>query len=188
MATDASNATSKIDSQVNRARAGDRAAFSALVQAHDAQMRALVFTTINTDSGMDDILQTAYLNAYRAMGRFRADAKFSTWLHRIVYNAAIDHVRKVNRRRETHLEPVLNTADDDAAHDKTLAERDALTQALDTLSPDHRACVLLVDAHGHDYQSAADILEVSEGTVASRLSRARAHLRRELDLNGGGRS
>lgn len=170
---------------VDQARAGDQAAFMALLRQEDAHMRALVFTTLNTDAAMDDVLQEAYIKAFRAIQNFRGDASFSTWLHRIVFNAAIDHTRRNQRHRHEDLDRIGEQPDPKSDVGHQVSQRDSLTVALNELTAEQRACVLLVDAEGYDYQSVADMLGVSYGTIASRLSRARATLRAALDLSGG---
>jgi len=170
---------------VDQARAGDQAAFIALLRQEDAHMRALVFTTLNTQTGMDDVLQEAYIKAFGAIGKFRGDCSFSTWLHRIVFNATIDYSRRNRRHQHEDMHHLDHEPDPQSGVGHQVVERDALGSALNELTAEQRACVLLVDAEGYDYQSVADMLGVSYGTIASRLSRARANLRTSLELSGG---
>lgn len=163
---------------------GDRhAEFSALVHRHDHRMRALAYRLLGTTDGMDDTLQEAYLKAYRAFGTFRGDSSAETWLYRIVYNACLDRLRARSRSappmsldlmREKGLEPT------DDGFEPDVGERLALSRALAMLPPDRRAAVLLVDAFGYDYRTAAEVLGLRPGTVASRVSRARRTLRATL--------
>lgn len=168
---------------LERARAGDPAAFADLLKTHDPGLRALAFRLLGDRSQMDDVLQDAYLKAYRSLPRFEGDSAVGTWLYRIVYNACIDDLRARARR------PVVPLSDAPAGlasvegHEARLSDRSALAAALDRLSEDQRAVVLLVDAEGFDYAAAADVLGVAPGTVASRLSRAHAALRLEMGVD-----
>lgn len=169
---------------VARARQGDHGAFRELVGHYDAGLRALAYRLLGDRHRMDDVLQDAYLKAYRALPSFRGDASPGTWLYRITYNACIDELR---RRRNVVQLPLERAEDHPDPHGDVGAragDRAVLAQALDTLPPDQRAVVLLVDAKGFDYADAAAVLGIPEGTVRSRLSRARARLRRAL---GAGR-
>ena len=160
------------------ARGGDHAAFTTLLRRHDDQMRALAWSVLRDRSAMDDVLQDAYLKAYRNLDRFRGDSRFSTWLHRIVYRTCLDHLR---RRRE-----VVGLVDDDdppgpAGPQGDVDERLALQQALETLDPETAAALVLVDRDGHSYEEAGVVLGIPAGTVASRLHRGRRALRAGLD-------
>lgn len=152
----------------------------ALIAAHDRSLRALAFRLLGDREGMDDVLQEAYAKAFRGVARFRGEAAASTWLYRIVYNACLDELRRRERRRTEPLGAEVAAADPFAASE---AWAD-LAAALASLPVEERAAVLLVDADGYDYASAARVLGVPEGTIASRLSRARASLRAALREEG----
>ena len=163
---------------VEAARAGDHAAFTTLLQRHDDQMRALAWSVLRDRTAMDDVLQDAYLKAYRNLDRFRGASRFSTWLHRIVYRTCLDHVR---RRRE--VVGLVDDADPPATGrpQGDVDERLAIQQALATLDPETAAALVLVDRDGHSYEEAALVLDIPAGTVASRLHRGRRALRAVLD-------
>ena len=152
----------------------DEQAFAQLVREHDANLRALAYRLLGDRDRMDDALQEAYLRAYRALPRFRGDSSLATWLYRVTYNACLDELR--NTPQVVALDSVRERADPRPGAAETIELADALA----ALPPPDRAAVLLVDAQGFDYRSAADVLGIPEGTIASRLSRARAHLRRYL--------
>lgn len=164
---------------VAAARAGDVAAFESLVREHDDRMRAVAFRMTGGRAAMDDVLQDAYVKAFRSIHRFRGDARFSTWMHRIVVTTCLDHARRVTRRSEDELpdDPVPTGGGlDDPSADSVVRRMD-LRHALDRLDPDHRAALLLVDGEGLSYDEAGAVLGVPAGTVSSRLSRARATMR-----------
>lgn len=171
------------------ARAGDADAFERLVRANDDRMRALAFRMLGSRSAMDDALQEAYLKAFRKVGGFRGDSAFATWLHRIVATTCIDHARQASRRSDVPLaedpevaDPVSKPSGHVDRVGDAVAGRTDLQRALDRLSPDYRAALLLVDGEGMSYDEASEILDVPPGTVASRLNRARRTMRDLLDI------
>jgi RNA polymerase sigma-70 factor (ECF subfamily) len=135
---------------------------------------------------MDDVMQEAYVRAFRSLHGFRRDAEVGTWLYRIVTNACIDELRRGGRRPQPVdvTEHAWARADTGPGPDRVVGAADAVLRALRTLPDDQRATVVLVDGEGVDNVTAARILGVAPGTVASRLSRARAALRRELGEEG----
>lgn len=164
---------------VHDARSGDAQAFSQLLQEHDDKMRGVVWRLVDSPSEMDDILQDAYLKAWRGLDGFRGDAAFSSWLYRIVYTTALDHLKAQRRRRVVPLDEAGPIGIDDATG--VLVESDALRTALAELPEDQLAVVTLVDGQGASYDDVAELLGIRPGTVGSRLNRARATLRRLLD-------
>ncbi|HEX5469050.1 MAG TPA: sigma-70 family RNA polymerase sigma factor [Gaiellaceae bacterium] len=169
---------------VEQARRGDEAAFGALLRHYDPGLRALAFRLLGDAERMDDALQEAYIRAFRALPHFRGDSKLGTWLYRIVYNACMDELEAASRVVQLPLESVAERADPRAAVAESVADRSDLAVALESLTPEDRAAVLMVDAQGFRYRDAAEALGVPEGTIASRLNRARATLRDAL----GGRA
>ena len=171
-----------------RAQAGDLDSFVELIGLHDRALRGLAYRLLGDPQRMDDVLQEAYLKAFRSLGGFEGKAAFGSWLYRIVYNACMDQLR---RRRNGFLSVPLEEADGfaDPMPDpgEVAAQRLDLADALASLSPDMRATVLLVDAEGMDYESAAQVLGIPVGTVRSRLSQARRLLRLALSDDSRGR-
>lgn len=173
-------------SLVRRAVDGDVDAFTKLLREHDDRMRAVAHRLVGSQSVMDDVLQVAYLKAHRALPGFRAEADFGTWLHRIVVNAAYDHLRRVGRRAEVPLQSVPELVSVESMEER-LALGTQLQEALASLTPEFRAAVVLVDGEGLSYAEAADVLDIERGTLASRLNRARAQLRDRLRSDDRGR-
>ena len=175
---------------VAQSLAGDSQAFSALLKRHDDKMRGVVWRLVQSQAEMDDVLQDAYLKAWRRLEGFRGEAAFSSWLYRVVYTTALDHLKASSRRR---IVP-LDEASAQPTHDAHGALLDSfeLRDALAQLPADQLAVVALVDGQGESYEDVAALLSISPGTVGSRLSRARATLRRQLSAshtsNDGGRS
>jgi RNA polymerase sigma-70 factor, ECF subfamily len=160
---------------IDRAQHGDQEAFAAVIRHYDPGLRALAYRLLGDRDLMDDVLQEAYVKAFRALPRFRGESRLGTWLYRIAYNACLDELRRSYRTEEVPLEAEVPSRAGDPG-DVAARSRD-LAQALAALPSEERAAVLLVDAQGFDYRESARILGIPEGTVASRLNRARASLR-----------
>ncbi|NNE74678.1 MAG: sigma-70 family RNA polymerase sigma factor [Acidimicrobiales bacterium] len=173
------------DTLTTQAQAGDRHAFAQLLRMHDQRMRALAYRLLQSAAAMDDALQDAYLKAFRGLRDFRAESTFGTWLYRIVYTTCIDHHRRIGRRAEVPIETVVAeltaTAAGGPAFDERVVANEVILAALDRLPPDQCAAVMLVDGDGYSYDDAAYLLDTTAGTIASRLSRARASIRAELE-------
>jgi RNA polymerase sigma-70 factor, ECF subfamily len=169
---------------VPHTRRADAVAFIDLVEAHDLSLRRVAFRLLGDPDAMDDVLQEAYLKAFRSLPRFRGRSTHATWLYRIVYNACLDELRRRRTNRTVPLD--LATAEEAEDPFDAVAGRSALADALASLPPDQRAVVLLVDADSFDYRAAADVLGVEVGTIASRLNRARAALRHTLSTTDEG--
>ena len=141
----------------------------------------MAFRLLGERDGVEDVLQVAYLKAFRALPSLRQEEWFKTWLYRIAYNACMDELRRRGRERLTPLDETVAEREDPAPEvAETVVSRQELEAALAALPVDMRAAVLLVDAEGLTYDAAARVLGVPRGTVAARLSRARARLRRVL--------
>jgi len=159
---------------VGRAQRGDPDAFEILVRTHLADAYRMAFHLVGDASTAEDVTQDAFLSAWRALPRFRGDAKFSTWLHRIVRNTAVESLRSAARRRRL---AALHRPDDPVP-DPSL--RTAVRDAIDTLPDDLRETFVTVEVLGFTYPEAASILGVAIGTVRSRMHRTRRRLMAEL--------
>lgn len=154
-----------------------RRRFENLLDRHGPRLRRVAFGMLADPNRVDDVLQEAYLKAFRRLpSQFENDRVESAWLYRIVYRCCLDELRSRRRRPEAPglVEEALGTSDEDAVQSLAVAA------ALAELPPDARAVVLLVDVIGLDYETAASALRIPRGTVASRLNGARARLRAEL--------
>jgi RNA polymerase sigma-70 factor (ECF subfamily) len=166
--------------KLTAARAGDRSAFTALVEHYDSRLRALAYHLLGDPDQTDDALQDVYVKAYRGLAAFAGASALSTWLLRITYTTCIDHLRRRGR-----LVPVPDLAPQALLPDgpdptDDLSGRAAVQSALRRLPPEQRAVVVLVGLQGLEYRQAAEILDVPSGTIASRLSSARKTLRNAL--------
>ena len=182
---------------LERLRAGEAAAFERLVEERHADIYALLHRLTEDPEEARDLTQETFLQAFRAVPHFRGDADLRTWLYRIAVNQARNRWRWWRRRRRSQTVSLDAT---DEAHEQPLAARLAdergvnpeqaalarererlLTQALRTLSRAYREVVVLRDVEGLSYEEVAATLEISVGTVKSRLSRGRNELRRRLE-------
>lgn len=156
---------------------GDPEAFGVLITRHHRRLWSVAYRTSPTPEDAADALQDALLNAHRMAHRFRADARVTSWLHRIVVNACLDRVRR-NRSRSTL---PLNDRDslvvaDPADHISAVDLSVSIGRALHHLNADQRAAIVAVDIEGYTLADAADLLGVPIGTIKSRCSRGHARL------------
>jgi RNA polymerase sigma-70 factor (ECF subfamily) len=152
-----------------------RRRFENLLDRHEGRLRRVAFGMLGDPHRVDDVLQEAFLKAYRSLPRrFENERLESAWLYRIVHRCCLDELRTRRRRREVVAELEHVPAADHG--DASLVVAGALAQ----LDEQARAVILLVDLIGLDYDTAALVLRVPRGTVASRLSAARARLREAL--------
>jgi RNA polymerase sigma-70 factor (ECF subfamily) len=157
---------------VARARRGDRWAFEQLVERHQHRLFTLAARTLGSVDEAGDAVQEAFIRAWLALPRFRGGSLFSTWLYRITLNAA--HDQRLKRRAEP-LEETGEPADpQDAFAVSELSS--ALQQALNGLEDEYRVAVVLYDVLGCSYREIAELTEVPEGTVKSRIFRGRSRL------------
>lgn len=154
----------------------DAVVFTAMLREHDPSLRGVAWRLVGED--LDDVMQTAYLRAFRAWPTFRGECAVRTWLHRIVYTTAIDHLR--GRARQRGVADLFGRLEPDTFVDVVADDRLDLTAALSRLDPVERAVLVLVDVEQMTYRDAAAVLGVPEGTIGSRLHRARRALRRQL--------
>ncbi len=163
------------DALLRMARKGDPDAFMRLLAPERARLESLAYRLLEDRADVADVLQEVYVSAYRALPKYRGDARLATWLYRITYNACLRH--QARRPKVTDSGPEGTTAPD---HADSVAERLDLAAALAQLPIEQRALVLMVDRDGFNYRAAAEALSIPLGTVSSRLAAARAKLREAL--------
>ncbi len=167
------------------AREGDRAAFEQLVLATSSDTYSLAHRLVGNDDDACDVVQEAYLRAFRGIQRFRGDAQFSTWLHRITANCAATHLGRRLRHRHEQLGEDDALLDTSPAHDppavaESHALRDRVTAELAELPPRLRAVVVLRDVYDLPHEAIAAELGISVAATKVRLHRARKRLREQL--------
>jgi RNA polymerase sigma-70 factor, ECF subfamily len=179
--------------------AGDPTAFGTLFTRHRDRLWAVALRTTGDPEEAADALQDALVAAFRRAESYRGDAAVTTWLHRVVVNAALDRLRRRRTRATDQLPDDLEehagrgtlrtgtTETEDPAEAAVRADRRReVLAALATLPVEQRAVLVLVDMEGHSVEEAASILGVPTGTVKSRCSRGRARLLPLLARNQDG--
>jgi RNA polymerase sigma-70 factor, ECF subfamily len=169
---------------LTRHAAGDRDAFGELFRRHRDRLWAVAVRTLGDPEEAADALQDAMIAALRRADSFRGDSAVTTWLHRIVINAALDRMRRRAARPATACQDLdalatggQSLADPSGSSDTAIDVRAALQH----LSPEQHAALVLVDMLGYPVADAAQVLGVSEGTVKSRAARGRARLLPRLE-------
>jgi RNA polymerase sigma-70 factor (ECF subfamily) len=152
-----------------RARDGNLFAFDEIVKRYQRRVYATAVRIVRRHDVADDVVQEAFLRAHQALGRFDLARPFGPWICRIAANLAVNHVRSPQAREEALPEAHASVLETEA--------RTELARALDGLSADQRAVFVLRVYEELSYKEIAESLEISMGTVMSRLSRARERLR-----------
>lgn len=170
---------------VDRARHGDRDAFGELVAIHQRDVYTLAVRLVRDRDQAFDVAQDAFIRAWQAMPKFRGDAKFSTWLHRITVNTAWTHRTKQNRVRIDPLdslvvEPQATTLDPVRAGE-SVSIGPRIEAALSRLSYSIRSVVVLKDIYDWSHAEIAEHLDISVTAAKVRLHRGRKELRARLD-------
>jgi RNA polymerase sigma factor (sigma-70 family) len=179
-------------SLVERCAGGDTAAWEELVRTHTRRVYSLCYRFTNSDAEAQDLTQDVFLRIFKTVKTFRAEeGSFTTWMARLTRNLLIDNYRRKRQDRMTDsLEPQLPMLQEQLASssrpDGLVAGREAkerLQAGLQKLSPELRETLILRDLEELEYREIAEILRIPEGTVKSRLNRARTELARILQRN-----
>lgn len=169
---------------VEAALDGDNKAFGKLVERYQKKVYGLAFGILRNREDAWDVAQDAFVKAYKNLSTYEGNAAFYTWLYRITYNLSLDVLRSKGRRATEELtEQTQEAAGDDSPrpeHPSETAERrelaEVVTQAMSKLTEKHRAIIVLREIEGLSYEEMADVLQISKGTVMSRLFHARRNL------------
>ena len=180
---------------IHKAAEGDAHAFEALLLAYQKQVYNLALRmTGNPDDAMD-LSQEAFIKAWRGLSSYRFDSAFSTWLYRLTSNVCIDFLRKQKKQKTVPLQYM-----DEASEERELSipdpglsteeqvmaqmEHERVAAAMEQLEPEYREALTLRVVNGLSYTEIAAILNIKEGTVKSRIARAREKMRLIMQKGG----
>ena len=175
---------------VTRLRAGDEAAYEQMVRTYGARLLAVARGLLRHDEDAQDCVQSAYISAFKGLPTFKGGCQLSTWLHRIVVNAALMKLRTRRRKPEESIEPLLPTYLDDGHHTEDFAEwavradrlleakeaRSMVRAAISELPESYRTVLILRDIEEQSTEEVAIQLACSANAVKVRLHRARQAL------------
>jgi RNA polymerase sigma-70 factor (ECF subfamily) len=187
-------ATATLDDSIliRRFQNGDVSAIEELIRKHQNRAYQYAFRLTRSPDEAADVVAEAFVRVYKAIGSFKGESAFTTWLHRIVTNCFLDRRKKQASRPAVSLEATLNIGgseverqfEDDAASPHEEAERGErnirLGEAISKLPEYQRAMIMMYHSDMLSYEEIADILDLPMGTVKSRLNRARLALRELL--------
>ena len=179
---------------IARVRNGEHDAFYDLVRPHERGLYLAALSIVNNAADAEEVVQEAILKAFKAIGQFRGEAKFSTWIIQIAINEARMKLRKDRRHLYESLDESRKGEDEGDYIPRDFADwreipsealesarlRQALRKALDSLSPKYRQVLILRDVQHLNIAETAELLGVNEGTVKTRLLRARLMMRDAL--------
>lgn len=173
---------------IKRAKSGDESAFAELVEPYGKRIYNIGIRMLGNSEDAADMTQEVLLKIYRYLGGFRGDSAFSTWIYRITVNTCRDYLRAAYRKQEinfsdfgedTDLAGEFEIADVSSIPETVYLEgegRDYLLSLISGLNPKYRIVIVMREISGLSYQEIADAVNISIGTVKSRISRARAAL------------
>ena len=178
---------------VARSVAGDLDSFNQLVLRWERPIYALAYRVIGREEDARDVCQEAFMRAFRALGGFKGEAKFSSWLYRITLNLCRDWIRR--ERRTPVMQPpegvdLVSLSIDQTPSESVedlIARRDlsrAVAKVMALLPEDQRTAIILKEYHGLTFQEIADLLDCPLSTVKTRLYQGLSVLRRRLDHEG----
>ena len=175
---------------VKRAQEGDREAFKELVETYQRKVYGICIGMLKDPDDSKDVSQEVFIKVYRYLDKFNHQSSFYTWLYRITVNKCIDFIRKQKRKREVDYDDGILRDDNVEGDDSILPSRlgihpdrvygrkelrEKMLEALETLSEKHRTILILREVEGLSYEEIADVLQISKGTVMSRLYHARRY-------------
>lgn len=176
---------------VEQAQAGDRDAFRQLVERYQRKVYSICYGYVKNAEDALDVSQEVFVKVFRYLDRFNRESSFYTWLYRITCNLCIDHIRKnkkvqsleyddrINREGTVEGDEYLMPSTLGLNADKVYARkelREKMLEALETLTEKHRTILILREVEGLSYEEMAEVLDISKGTVMSRLFHARKYM------------
>jgi len=177
---------------IARAQQGDEEAFAALFQLHKRRVFSLCLRMTGDMAEAEDLAQDSFMQLFRKIGTFRGESAFSTWLHRLVVNVVLMHLRKkgiqkvsLDETDNSQDEPVKREYGDDDRWLLGSIDRITLTSAIEQLPHGYKTIFILHDVEGYEHNEIAQIMNCSVGNSKSQLHKARLKLREILRLERG---
>lgn len=176
-------------SLIEESKAGNTDSFELLIAQHQKKVFNLAYRVLGNMEDANDVAQEALIKAYKGIKNFKGKSSFSTWLYTIVNNTCIDFIRKNRKNNVIYLDKEYETekgsykmelSSNEDAPEEILEKKEVqnlVRQSINELSDDHKKVIILRDIQGFSYKEIAQILNCSEGTVKSRISRARENLK-----------
>ena len=181
---------------IARAAKGDANAFETLMSAYEKKINALCLRMMGNPHDGEDAAQEAMLRIWRTIGQYRFESAFSTWVYRVTASCCMDAIRKRQRHEQPALEEMGEASGFDPADGSETPQeqterketRSAIRQAIAAVPEGMREVFLLRDVHGLSVEETAQALQIAQGTVKSRLARAREKIAAELKRRGVGQT
>jgi len=180
---------------VDRIQAQDREAFKELVEKYQRKVYSICYGMLKDSESSMDVSQEVFIKVYRYIDKFNRDSSFYTWLYRITVNMCIDHIRKNSRVQKVEYDDRIAHEGDGEGEDYITPSRlginpdkvygrkelrQKMLEALETLTEKHRTILILREVEGLSYEELAEVLDISKGTVMSRLYHARRYFQEAL--------
>lgn len=176
-------------SLIEKSSKGDVGSFEELIQPYQKKAFNIAYRMLGNVEDASDVTQEALIKIYKSLDKYQGKSSFSTWVYSIVNNTCIDYIRKNKKGNVVYLDQEIQAKDrsykmelsDEMNTPEYLFEKQEtqkiVQDAINQLNVDHREIIVLRDINGFSYQEIATMLNCSEGTVKSRINRARGHLK-----------
>lgn len=177
---------------LDKAKTGDVTAFEELIEGYQRKIFNIALRIVGNYDDANDLAQEVLIRIYKSIGNFKEQSSFSTWIYRITTNVCLDDIRKRKNRKVISLDEEIRVEDGEMQRQivsndplpEDTAERGELRElvngAIRSLSEEHRLVIVLRDLQGFSYEEIARILKCPEGTIKSRINRARQALKNVL--------
>ncbi|KJS15147.1 MAG: hypothetical protein VR69_14715 [Peptococcaceae bacterium BRH_c4b] len=181
---------------IMRSQRGEVDSFGSLVNIYQSKVLGLCLKLTGNRSDAEDLAQEVFLKSFRSLKGFRLEADFGTWLHRITVNMYLNYKKKNSKVTIFYIDDpvktdtgeinreILDESADPSQEIEEKEDRNVIKQALDSLSPEHKAVLVLREIEGYSYEEIAQITQSSLGTVKSRMNRARQALKEKILQTG----
>lgn len=181
---------------VKRAQEGDREAFRELVERYQRKVYSICYGMLKNSDDALDVSQDVFVKVFRYLEKFNHQSSFYTWLYRITVNMCIDYIRKNSRMRSVEYDDRISREGDVEGDEHIMPStlglnpdkvygrkelREKMLEALEKLSEKHRTILILREVEGLSYEEMAEVLNISKGTVMSRLFHARKYFQEALE-------